>query len=168
MDARKLGLFAAILLGSTSFGHAQGLVQQRVASEAAELLKSDWRKEADQRVDVLKAALQLTPDQMKLWAPLDDALRARQDYRAERLQELANPPKDRKDVATAMQNRATNFEKRAANLKALATALQPFYASLDENQKKRLAVLSGIVFHEARDAVEERRSDLEDRIAALD
>ena len=48
------------------------------------------------------------------------------------------------------------------NLKKLADAWQPLYASLDDNQKARLRFLAVYVLREMRDAVESRRMQSED------
>jgi len=47
----------------------------------------------DVRINVVKAALQLTPDQEKLWPPIEQAIRARaknREARLAKLQERAN------------------------------------------------------------------------------
>jgi hypothetical protein len=61
-----------------------------------------------------------------------------------------------------LRDRADAVATRAADLKKLADAWQPLYASLDDNQKARLRLLAVYVLREMRDAVESRRLQAED------
>jgi zinc resistance-associated protein len=61
-----------------------------------------------------------------------------------------------------LRHRADALTQRAAALKTLADAWQPLFATLDENQKRRLKFLAVYVLREMRDAVETRRIMSED------
>jgi hypothetical protein len=54
---------------------------------------------------------------------------------------MADGPRERTPVEL-MRERADVLAQRAANLKKLADAWQPLYATLDERQKLRLGVLA--------------------------
>ena len=100
----------------------------------------------DGRMAMIKESLRLEGPQLKLWAPVEEQLRAsfaaREQARAERRArrqsgERAAPPElpDRLDRAS---KRAT---ERAERLKALAEAFRPFYASLSDEQKAVASVV---------------------------
>jgi hypothetical protein len=108
------------------------------------------------RVEVIKAALQLTPQQAQLWPPVEEAIRARAMSRRARLAKfLAEGPRERTPIEF-MQQRADVLAQRATNLKKLADAWQPLYATLDDRQKLRLGVLAVYALREMRSAVESR------------
>ena len=118
----------------------------------------------DRRIELLKFALQLTPDQAKYWPAVEEAIRARAMARHQRLVDLASRLSGQREVnpVELMQARADALATRGANLKKLADAWQPLYQSLDPSQKDRLRFLAAYVLHEMRNAVESRRLQAED------
>src|SRR3974390_3107554 len=50
---------------------------------------ADWSKLTDLRIDLVKAALQLTPDQTKYWSAIEEAIRGRAKDRQSRLAKIA-------------------------------------------------------------------------------
>jgi hypothetical protein len=127
----------------------------------------------DARIKIVKAALQLTPDQEKYWPPIEEAIRVRAQDRqariataAERMRELRDRSRievlrDRNPIEF-MKRRADRLVQRAADLNRLADAWQPLYQTLDPEQKRRMAFLAIFAVREMRDAVEERRVRSED------
>jgi LTXXQ motif family protein len=99
----------------------------------------------DGRMAMIKESLKLNQQQLSLWAPVEDQLRAsftaRQKARAEREarhhsgERTPLAPPDRLDRSS---HRAT---ERAERLKALAEAFRPFYAALSEEQKAVASVV---------------------------
>jgi hypothetical protein len=95
----------------------------------------------DGRIAMIREALKLDEAQLKLWAPVEEQLRAahaaRQDARAER--------RERRKERRAGENRASlpdrldraseRMAKRAERMKAYADAVRPFYESLSDDQK---------------------------------
>ncbi|OAS27203.1 Spy/CpxP family protein refolding chaperone [Methylobacterium platani] len=106
------------------------------------LSAEDAQAFADARVAALHAGLKLTPDQEKLWPPVEEAMRnlakVRRDQREAR--------RDRDPVAEtapdAIRARADALTTRADALRKLADASQPLYATLDAAQKQRAAMLT--------------------------
>jgi len=113
----------------------------------------------DARIAAVKAGLQLTPDQEKDWPPVETAVRdfakqridraearraEREARRAEREQGDRSKPNDRKDFnpVARLQKRADDLAATAAGLKRIADSADPLYKSLDDAQKRRLAVLT--------------------------
>ena len=127
----------------------------------------------DARINLVKAALQLTPDQEKYWPAIEEAIRARAKDRQARLQNVearitelrSKSPvealRDRNPV-DFLQRRAEALTQRAAGLKKLADAWQPLYPTLSQEQKRRMAALTIFVFREMRDGLEQRRLQSED------
>jgi hypothetical protein len=126
---------------------------------------SEWNELRDTRIAVIKFALQLRPDQQQLWPPVENAIRARSEARQKRITDLQarlSKPMPDMDPVQIVKLRADALAQRADGLKKLADAWQPLYASLDQDQKRRMRVLTVLVLREVRDAVDSRRMDDED------
>jgi Spy/CpxP family protein refolding chaperone len=123
----------------------------------------------DMRVGIVKAALQLTPDQEKYWSAVEDAIRAQAKNRQARLERVAElrdhgsteALRDSNPVEL-MQRRADRLTQRAADLKRLADAWDPLYKTLSQDQKKRMAYVTFVAMHGMREAIEQRHSESED------
>lgn len=103
---------------------------------------SDQDREAlmSARLAAAKAALTLTPEQEKLWAPVESAIREglkqRQEQRARARKEgVAANPVDR------MRRMGEMASARGAAMTRLADAAAPLYASLTDEQKRRLRLV---------------------------
>ena len=113
----------------------------------------------DARVGIIKAALQLTPDQEKYWPAVEEAIRARaknQQARFERLAALGDSGSMERNAVELMQRRADTLIQRGADLKKLAEAWEPLYKTLSPDQKKRMAFASYAAWRGMRDAIEHR------------
>jgi len=93
------------------------------------LSAADLNALTDARVGIIKAALQLTPDQEKYWPAVEEAIRARAKNRQARLERVAelresNPLEAarERDPVELMQRRAEILSQRATDLKKLADA----------------------------------------------
>jgi LTXXQ motif family protein len=128
---------------------------------------------ADMRVEIVKAALQLTPDQEKFWPAVEDAIRTRAKNRQNRIAEVAarlNEMRERtplellrdRDPISFLHRRADALSERAADLKKLADAWQPLYQTLSPDQRMRMAFLTIFVLRELRSGVEQRLLQSED------
>ena len=127
----------------------------------------------DERISVVKAALQLTPDQEKYWPAIENAIRARAKDRRDRLADEAKRASEvrgsnpvevwrNRDAVAFLNRRADALTQRAGDLKKLADAWQPLYQTLSADQKRRMAVLATIVFRDVRDDVGQRRAERDD------
>src|SRR3974390_1472630 len=134
---------------------------------------ADFKKLTDLRVDLIKAALQMTPDQAKLWPPIENAIRARAENRQARLAKIVETMGKRadespievlgnRDPIAFMQRRAEALAQRSADLNKLAEAWQPLYKTLSPEQRKRMAALAIFVVHDMRDAIDRRRAEAEE------
>ncbi|WP_210484607.1 Spy/CpxP family protein refolding chaperone [Microvirga antarctica] len=108
------------------------------------MTRADFDSLTDARVAAIQAGLKLTPDQQKLWSPVEQALRANAGDRAQRMEqrrERGAPPAPRPDFMQQIEQRADWTTKAAASATALSTAMKPFWASLDDRQKRLLPIL---------------------------
>ena len=133
---------------------------------------ADLNALTDARVGIIKAALQLTPDQEKYWPAVEEAIRARaknQQARFERVAELRDSMRDsspmevvrERNPVELMQRRAESLGQRAADLKKVADAWEPLYKALSQDQKKRMAFVTVVAARGIRDTIE-RRIESED------
>ena len=147
---------------STGPAPSPGPTQAGPAQER--LSDAEFKTVTDRRIELIKLALQLKPDQEKYWPPVEEAIRARAMARRQRLVNLVARATGQREFnpVERLRDRADAVATRAADLKKLADAWQPLYASLDDNQKARLRLLAVYVLREMRDAVESRRLQAED------
>jgi hypothetical protein len=130
---------------------------------------ADLNSLTDMRVGLVKAALQLTPDQEKYWPPLEEAIRARSKNRVARLERVAelrdNGPTDAlsdRNPVDLMQRRADLLIQRGNDLKKVADAWQPLYKTLSQDQKRRMAYVTLVAVRGMRDAIEHRNGSEDD------
>ena len=134
---------------------------------------TDLAKLTDERIEIVKAALQLTPDQMKYWPAVEDAIRTRAQNRQARIARIVETVGKRSDdsVIDTLRNRnpveflnrrADALAQRSADLKKLATAWQPLYQTLTQDQKRRMGFVAMVVLNDLRDRVEQRRMEAAD------
>jgi hypothetical protein len=104
---------------------------------------------ADAKIAAVKAGLKLTPDQEKLWPPVEAAVRdfakLRIDRANARMQARRDDDRDQQktvDPVTRLRDHAEAMGTTAAALKRIAEAADPLYKTLDDGQKRRLAVLT--------------------------
>jgi zinc resistance-associated protein len=129
--------------------------------------ESDWKAYTDWRIDVVKLALALTPEQEKYWPAVEQAIRDRANMRHQRLAKLASRLEGQHeyDPISLLRARADGLTQRGAALKKLVDAWQPLHASLDDRQKLRLRFLAVYVLREMRDAVQSRLMQYEEEEA---
>ena len=131
---------AALAIAGTSLAYAQerggrdGMVQGR------QLNAEDLRAFGEARLAALKAGLMLTPEQEKNWPAFEQAARDLAS-RMERISAMRNAPANN-DPVERLRQRATALSETGTALKKLADATDPLYKSLDENQKRRFAILN--------------------------
>lgn len=104
---------------------------------------------ADARIAAVHAGLKLTPDQEKLWPPVEAAVKDFAKLRIDRANaRMAERPDESKGSQTPdnpvvrLQQRADTMAATAAALKRIAEAADPLYKTLDDGQKRRLAILT--------------------------
>jgi LTXXQ motif family protein len=137
------GVAALALAGSTAV-YAQHrwfhdhMGQMRLSAEDRAAL-------ADARIAAVHAGLKLNADQEKLWPPVESAVRELVKLRIDRANARMNAkPDDSKpiDPVTRLRERAETLAATAAAMKKIADAADPLYKTLDDGQKRRLAILT--------------------------
>jgi hypothetical protein len=139
------GTAALVLAGSTavyaqhrpwSHGHVRMTPEDRAAF-------------ADARIAAVHAGLKLTPDQEKLWPQVESAVREFAKLRIDRANARMNASRDDArdqqkpdDPVARLRERAETMGATAAALKKIADAADPLYKTLDDGQKRRLAILT--------------------------
>ena len=133
---------AALAIAGTTVVYAQ----HRPWFEHMRMNPEDRAAFADARIAAVHAGLKLTPDQEKLWPPLEAAVRDFAKLRIDRANArmTAKPDDAQKadDPVARLRERADNMTASGAALKKIADAADPLYKTLDEGQKRRLKVLT--------------------------
>src|SRR5690242_851416 len=75
----------ALFVAASPLAHAQ----TSSVGAPGRISVADWNTLTDLRIDLVKAALQLTPDQMKYWPAVENAIRNRAQDRQARIAKLA-------------------------------------------------------------------------------
>ena len=155
---------AALFVAASPLAYAQ--TPSAAAPERISL--ADWNKLTDLRIDLVKSALQLTPDQQKLWPAVETAIRSNAKDRQARLAKVAETVGKRADESSVeimrnrdpiafLQRRSQALAQRSADLNKLAEAWEPLYKTLSPEQRQRMAALAVFVLRDMSDAVEHRR-----------
>jgi hypothetical protein len=104
----------------------------------------------DGRFAMIREALKLNDQQMKLWTPVETQMRAAAALRQKAREERMMRRQDAASAATSLPDRldhaSQRMAERAAQAKAFAEVFRPFYASLSEDQK----AVAGLVLRDAR------------------
>ena len=133
------GVAALAIAGSTAVyaQHHRHWGQTRMAPE-------DRAAYVDARIAAVRAGLKLNADQEKLWPPVESAVREFAKLRIDRANARMNAPADATppDPVTRLRERADTMATSAAAMKKIADAADPLYKTLDDGQKRRLAILT--------------------------
>jgi hypothetical protein len=131
--------------------------QAPAGDDRGQLSRADMAALADARIAAIQAGLKLTPEQQRLWGPVERALRVQMAERVERMEERSERREeraerreerragraverrtDRMDYMERIEHRSAEAAEEAERMRNLATALKPFWASLDEGQRRLL------------------------------
>ena len=153
MTSRLIPALAlATAIGSTLFIAVRAEAQQPGAAPRAEARAAHFRGPMarmspedraaffDARIAAVKAGLKLTPDQEKMWPAIEDAARdgaRKMQALAEKTRAAPRPA----DPIERLRRMADAETTRGAALGKLVEAAQPLYASLTDDQKRRLPML---------------------------
>ena len=140
-----------------------GMAALAIAGSTAVYAQHDWFREhmqhmrlspedraalVDARIAAVHAGLKLTPDQEKLWPPVETAVKDFAKLRADRANARMKAREDAQDEQTPdnpvarLRQRADDMATASAALKKIADAADPLYKTLDDGQKRRLALLT--------------------------
>ena len=134
---------AALAIAGSTVAYAQN---RQWFHEHMRVSPEDRAAFADARIAAVHAGLKLTADQEKLWPPVETAVREFAKLRIDRANARMNAkPVDAQtpdDPVARLRTRADNMAVTATALKKIADAADPLYMTLDEGQKRRLAILT--------------------------
>ena len=165
MRKGMIGTVAALFIVGAPMAHAQQATPAPGGTpDSGRLNQAEFKMLTDIRVGVIRAALQLTPEQEKLWPAVEEAIRARAETRYRRLAALGERMGQWRDVDPVQlyRQRADVLADRAAGLRKLADAWQPLYQSLTADQKTRLRLVTVRAIEGLRNAIENRGMELDD------
>ena len=141
-----IAAIAAVIAVPATIAIAKGVEHARWHA-----MSPETRERLDEgRLAMAKTALRLTPEQDKLWAPLEaqvrDAFKDRTAKQAERQKMREERQKDgagdeRPDLGERFEKMSQMMTERADRMKAFAATFKPFYASLTDQQKDVLKPL---------------------------
>src|ERR1700742_3416710 len=124
---------------------------------------------ADARIAAVHAGLKLTADQEKLWPPVETAVKEFAKLRIDRANARMNAMRDDNrgqqkpdDPVARLRERAESMGTTAAALKKIADAADPLYKTLDDGQKRRLAILTHMEGRFGREGWRQRGYDRDD------
>jgi hypothetical protein len=152
----------SVILAATAIpAHAQNTAAVAPTQESEGLSQSDLKAITDARIGIVKAALQLTPEQEKYWPALEQAIRDRAQARQQRMAALDTVLNQEQevDLFKLLKGRADALSQKAATLERLAAAWQPLYQSLNDDQKRRMRFVVVNLLPAVRDAFETREMD---------
>jgi hypothetical protein len=146
---------AALAIAGTTAVYAQQHQWFQGRMGHARMNPEDRAAMADAKIAAVHAGLKLSADQEKMWPPIESAVRelvkikldraaardaAREAARAN--PDQANSDQAKPDPVARLRNRAENMMASAAAMKKIADAADPLYKTLDDGQKRRLALLT--------------------------
>jgi hypothetical protein len=147
------GIAALVIAGSTAV-YAQHRPWFHEHMGHMRMSPEDRAAFTDARIAAVKAGLKLTPDQEKLWPPVEAAVRDFAKLRIDRANARMNAQRDDSqdaqkqdsqnpgDPVARLRDRADTMATTAAAMKRIADTADPLYKTLDDGQKRRLAILT--------------------------
>lgn len=154
---RNLSLTAWIAIAAVAAVPASIAIAKSMDGKGWQRPSPETRARLDEgRIAMAKAALKLTPEQEKLFTPVEEQVRAafksreekraerekmREERRAARKDGAEKSERKRPDLAERFEKMSVRMAERAERMKAFAGAFKPFYASLTDEQKDVLRPL---------------------------
>jgi hypothetical protein len=143
MNKLIIGSVAAVALLGPALAVAAAPGDQTPPANQTREWRGDRGFMLDARLAGMKAALQLTADQERLWTPFETAVRDAAKARAQEFRAMREAMKgdQRPSPIDRMTMISDRLEKTSTNLKAIAAAAKPLYDSLDDTQKHHFGPL---------------------------
>jgi len=143
---RSVSFIAALVLSAGTLSAKADPMDQRSGPMGMERMQhwaADHQALLDAKLAGLKAGLKLTPDQEKLWGPFEAAVRDAAKMRMEhmrammdRMRGMMGEDAERRSPVDHIEMMASHMSEAASALTKIADAAKPFYASLDDSQKR--------------------------------
>lgn len=136
----------ALAIGGSTLVYAQQRPDHGPGPRAG-ISQEDRAAFLDARIAAVRAGLKLTPEQEKNWPAVEAAVRELVKLRADQrdARRTARENRDqRPDPVERLRTQADSMGAMAAGMKRVADAADPLYKSLDDGQKRRLAMLTRV------------------------
>src|SRR5438552_15358075 len=142
---------AALAIAGSTAVYAQYHPWIREHMQHMRMTPEDRAAFVDARIAAVHAGLKLTADQEKLWPPVEAAVRDFAKLRIDRANARMNVPQNQSqdaqkddDPVAHLRERAETMAASAELMKKIADAADPLYKTLDDGQKRRLSILTGM------------------------
>ena len=124
--------------------------QQPSHAERMQHWAADRETMLDAKLAGMKAGLQLTSDQDKLWVPFEAAVKDAAKARMDAMQQMMQTREQGEHMSPIdhLEAMADRLSQGAADLKKIAEAAKPLYASLDDSQKHKFGMLGRMLMPE--------------------
>ena len=134
---------AAALAGSAFAYHAVAAPGEPPTPAQMQQMQEEMATRMDANLGGMKAALKLTADEDKAWAPFEAAVRAAAKAGQDAMAQMAATmkPGERPTPIQHLQAMSDHMAQASTQLKAVADAAKPLYDGLDDAQKKRFEPL---------------------------
>ena len=152
MKRTVLGVLAALAVSASAFAltaAAEG-DQQPSHAERMQHWAADRETILDAKLAGMKADLQLTADQEKLWSPFEAAVKDAAKARMDAMQKIMQTHDQGEHMSPIdhLEAMADRLSQGAADIKKIADAAKPLYASLDDSQKHKFGMLGRMLMPE--------------------
>jgi hypothetical protein len=152
MKRTVLGVLAALAVSASAFAltaAAEG-DQQPSHGERMQHWAADRETMLDAKLAGMKAGLQLTPDQEKLWSPFESAVKDAAKARMDAMQQMMQTREQGEHMSPIdhLEAMADRLAQGATDIKKIADAAKPLYASLDDSQKHKFGMLGRMLMPE--------------------
>lgn len=153
----RLSALASTAVVATTLLAAPAVAQSPAAPQANDApppmvdlyTDDDAQATLDARLIALKTVIRLTPDQEKLWTPVEAAIRQASKNAAARASERAKA-EAAQDFLDVLERLADAEVARANDLKSVVAAAKPLVASLSAEQQRRIPAFLGMTDHAGR------------------
>jgi hypothetical protein len=140
---KKLALSLLLAGGLAGSAYTLAAVAAPDGADGARHEHADRGFLLDAKLAGMKAALQLTPDQEKNWAPFEAAVRdvAKERMDARKAWRDSQDGDERPSPIAMMTHMSDRLAKASEEVKKVADAAKPLYDSLDDGQKRHFGPL---------------------------
>jgi len=152
MKRTVLGVLAALAVSASAFAltaAAEG-DQQPSHAERTQHWAADRETMLDAKLAGMKAGLQLSSDQEKLWGPFESAVKDAAKARMDAMQQMMQTREQGEHMSPIdhLEAMADRLSRGATDIKKIADAAKPLYASLDDSQKHKFGMLGRMLMPE--------------------
>jgi len=162
---RFISTFAALAIGALAFAGSAAADESHGPNSMERM--QNWAEDHEAFLDAklagLKAGLRLTPDQEKLWPPFETAIRDAAKLHMDQMKSMierthkmheqsmedsddADSSGDAVSPVDRLMAMGQHMSAHGAAIEKVADAAKPLYASLDDSQKRRFAMLGRALF----------------------